>query len=79
MFLHCFPHQLLFLIVMVLVTFYGSSFCIKLFNYLFLKKNINFKEVMRKYLKILLVSCVCCLFVSLYEIYISYYLLNLFN
>lgn len=79
MFFHSFPHQLLFLIIMLLVTFYASSFCIKLFNYLFLKKNINFKEVMRKYLKILLISLVSCLAISLYEVYVSYYLLDFFN
>lgn len=79
MIFHSFPHQLLFLIVMVLMTFYASSFCIKLFNYLFLKKSINFKEVMRKYLKILLISVITCLLISLYEVYISYYLLNFFN
>ena len=76
---HLFPHQLLFLIVLLLVTFYAVSFCLKLFNYLFFKKMINFREVMRKYLKILLICSLTTIFISLYEVYISTYLLNLFN
>ena len=35
LFINIFPHELLFLITLILVSFYGISFCIKLFNYLF--------------------------------------------
>lgn len=79
MFIHLFPHQLVYLIILLLICFYSVSFCIKLFKYLFLKKMINFKEVMSKYFKVLFISCLVSLFVSLYESYISLYLLNLFN
>lgn len=76
---HIFPHQIVFLILLLLITFYASSFCIKLFNYLFLKKMINFKEVMHKYLKILLICVIGSIVSSLYEVYVSTYLLNFFN
>lgn len=79
MFIHLFPHQIVYLIILLLICFYSVSFCIKLFKYLFLKKMINFKEVMSKYFKVLFISCLVSLFVSLYESYISLYLLNLFN
>ncbi len=72
-----FPHQILYLIVLILISFYAISFCLKLFNYLFLKKIINFKEVMHKYIKILVISLLTTLFISLYETYILSYLLNL--
>lgn len=77
--IHLFPHQLVFLLVLLLVSFYGISFSIKLYKYLFFKKIINFKEYMNKYLKVLLYSLVVCVFISLYEAFISTYLLNLFN
>lgn len=76
---HIFPHQIVFLILLLLITFYASSFCIKLFNYLFLKKMINFKEVMHKYLRILLICVIGSIVSSLYEVYVSTYLLNFFN
>lgn len=72
-----FPHQILYLIVLILISFYAISFCLKLFNYLFLKKIINFREVMHKYIKILVISLLTTLFISLYETYILSYLLNL--
>jgi len=77
--IHIFPHQIILLIILLLISFYSISFCIKLFKYLFLKKIINFKEVMQKYLKILIISLLVTLFTSIYEAYISTYLLNYFN
>lgn len=77
--IHIFPHQILLLITLLLISFYSISFCIKLFKYLFLTKAINFKEVMQKYLKILILSLIISLFISIYEAYISTYLLNYFN
>lgn len=79
MFIHLFPHQIMYLIILLLMCFYSISFCIKLFNYLFLKKIINFKDVMNKYIKILFISCLVSIFISIYDAYISLYLLNLFN
>lgn len=76
---HLFPHQIMFLIVMILISFYAISFCIKLFNYLFFKKIINFKDVMSKYMKILLICFLTNLFISFYEAYVSTYFLSLFN
>lgn len=74
-----FPHQVLYLIVLILISFYAISFCLKLFKYLFFKKVINFKEVMHRYIKILFLCLLITLFISFYESYITSYLLNLFN
>lgn len=73
------PSKILFLIVLLLITFYSISFSIKLFKHLFLKMPINFRESMNKYLKVLLISLVVSIFISLFEAIISIYLLNLFN
>ena len=73
LFINIFPHELLFLITLILVSFYGIS---KLFNYLFFRRLINFKEVMNKYTRILIIAILCVLIVSLYKGYIMPILLK---
>ena len=79
MIVYLFPHQPLFLLLLVLIGFYALSFCIKLFRYLFLKENINFKFVMRKYIKILLLCCIVSLILSIYETFVATYLMGLLS
>ena len=69
----------LFIIILLLLCFYSISFSIKLFKHLFLKVPINFRISIDKYLKILLICLVCSIFISLYDGFISFYLLKLFN
>ncbi len=76
---YVFPHQLLFLLLSLVLTFYAFSFSIKLFSALFLKRNINWKEAMHKYLKILLLSIVIALITSLFEVFISPFLIQFFT
>lgn len=78
-FLYIFPHQILILFIYLLLSFYSISFSIKLFKYLFLKKVINFKFVMEKYVKILLICIICSIILSLYEVFISTYFIKLFT
>ena len=78
-FVYTFPHQIIFLLLLILLGFYSISFCIKLFKYLFLKQIINFKVAMRRYLKILLISIGIGIFLSLFETFISTYLIKLFT
>lgn len=76
---YVFPHQVAFLLLLILLGFYATSFCIKLFKYLFLKQIINFKEAMRRYLKILIIASISSLFISLFETFISTYFIKLFT
>lgn len=76
---YTFPHQIIFLLLLVLLGFYSISFCIKLFKYLFLKQNINFKDAMRRYIKILLISSITSTFISLFETFIATYFIKLFT
>ena len=69
----------IYLVVLILLTRYSISFSIKLFKYLFLKVPINFKVSMNKYIKILFISLLITLIISIYEGFISNYLLNFFN
>jgi len=76
---YTFPHQIIFLLLLILLGFYSISFCIKLFKYLFLKQIINFKSAMRRYLQILLISIGAGIFISLFETFISTFLIKLFT
>lgn len=78
-FLHVFPHQIIILFIYLLLSFYSISFSIKLFKSLFLKQTINFRVVMQKYIKILLISLISIIIVSLYEVFISTYFIKLFT
>ncbi len=73
-----FPHKVLYLIVLLLITFYALSFSFKIFRNFFLKRPINFRESMNRYLKILLICLVTTLFISLYESFVVGYLINFF-
>jgi len=76
---YTFPHQIIFLLLLVLLGFYSIYFCIKLFKYLFLKQNINFKDAMRRYLKILLISSITATIISLFETFVATYFIELFT
>lgn len=76
---YVFPHQIGFLLLLILLGFYSVSFCVKLFRYLFLKQMINFKSAMRRYLKILIISVGAAMFISLFETFVSTYLIKLFT
>lgn len=78
-FVYTFPHQIIFLLLLILLGFYAASFCFKLFKYLFLKQSINFKDAMRKYFKILIISLIVVLLTSLYETFIATYFIKLFT
>lgn len=78
-FLYIFPHQIISVVIFLLLSFYSLSFCYKLFSHLFLKKFISFRTSMNKYIKILIVSLVTSLILSLYEVFLSTYFIKLFT
>lgn len=78
-FVYIFPHQLIGIILSILLSFYSINFSIKLFRYLFLKHDINFKLIMHKYIKILLIILGCFIILSLFEVFISPFFIKLFT
>lgn len=78
-FLYVFPHQIIVLILYLLLGFYSLSFCYKLFSHLFLKKTVNFKRGMNKYLKILGISIIVSIFITFYEVFLSTYFMKFFT
>ena len=77
--LYLFPHNILSLVISALLSFYALSFSIRLFKFLFLHDNINFKFIMKKYIKILVICLFAFVFCSLMEVYLSPIILNIFN
>lgn len=75
---YIFPHQLIYLIIWLLLTYYAFSFSIKLVKILFFKKNINIREYFLKYLKIAGISLITLIICSLFETYITPHFINLF-
>ena len=71
------PNKFIYLIVLLLMTFYSLSFSIKLIKHLFLKKPINFKEAMSKYFKILIISLSISLFITIYEVFLEHLLIKI--
>ncbi len=75
---YSFPHQFLLLAFAVVLTFYSVNFSWKLFQYLFLKREINFKHSLKRYSKIFLFSSLGFLGSSLFEIFLAPFLMKFF-
>lgn len=77
--LYLFPHLLINLLVYTLLSFYGIKLSIKLFKALFLHKNFNFQDFMKKYLKILGLSSIILLITTLYETFLADFVMKIFT
>ena len=77
--LYLFPHLLINLLVYTLLSFYGIKLSIKLFKALFLHKNFNFQELVKKYLKILGVASIILLITTLYETFLADFVMKIFT
>lgn len=75
---YIFPHQLIYLIIWLLLSFYALSFAIKLGKVLFFKKNINLRDNFLRYVKIGGICLVASIIGSLIEVYITPHFINLF-
>ena len=76
---YIFPHHILSLILSILLTYHSTNMSIKLFKYLFLKKEMNVKKVMKKYLNILIICGVGYIICSFSESFISFKIIKLFS
>lgn len=66
-FIYTFPHYLIFLITLLILTTYSILLSIKLITAIIQKKQLDFKLIFNKYLFILLFSIVSVIICSLYE------------
>ena len=53
--MYVFPHQIITLLMSLFLGFYALYFGIKLFNYLFRRKDINLRNSMKRYLQVFII------------------------
>ena len=67
---YIFPGQVISLLLYLLLTMYAMSFSFKLIYVIFKKKTLDFKIVMNKYFKILLLVLTIVVLMNLYDTYL---------
>lgn len=72
------PHSLIFLILLVLISFYAINFSVRLFRILFLKENINLNIYFKKYNQVMIICLLIAILCSLFEVFLTPILINLF-
>ena len=75
--LYTFPHQLMNIIVITVLTIYSIMFASSLFKIIVSKKNINNRTMLKKYLVILMFSVIISFISSFLEVYLFPNLLKL--
>ena len=76
---YVFPSLIINILVYMVVIYYANNISIKLFNFLFKKKDIKFNLLTSKYLKILCISSLILLFSSILETFFNPFLIKLFS
>lgn len=76
---YIFPHFIINTIILLLLIYYANNFSIKLFNLLFLKKEIKFHDIMKRYFKIFVICLGAFLISSLIETFFSPFFIKLFT
>lgn len=77
--LYIFPHILINLFVYIVLVYYANNFSIKLFKTLFLKKEIKYNDIVKKYSKILLYAFILLLISSIIETFLAPFIMKLFT
>ena len=68
--IYTFPGQVISLLFLILIVMYSMSFSFKMIYLIFKKKTLDFKIVMNKYFKVLLVVLIAIILMSLYDTYL---------
>lgn len=77
-FSYIFPHQFLNIFFVIFLGFYAIYFSKKLFNFLFLKKDIQLKHSTKRYLQVLSICLIGMVISSLLETFLSPIIIRLF-
>ena len=78
-FCYLFPSKIGYLIVFFLLTFFAIKISSKIIKLCFTKEEINLKEEIRKYFKVLLFSFLVIIVISIMEVFIDPFLIKLFT
>lgn len=70
-FINIFPHQMIYFLIYMLITTYSIFFSLKMINSIINKKNMDFKIMMNKYVKILIISVIAITIGIIMETFIT--------
>lgn len=70
-FINIFPHQMIYFLIYMLITIYSIFFSLKMINSIINKKNMDFKIMMNKYVKILIISVIAITIGIIIETFIT--------
>lgn len=70
-FINIFPHQMIYFLIYILITTYSIFFSLKMINSIINKKNMDFKIMMNKYVKILIISVIAITIGIIIETFIT--------
>jgi len=76
--IYVFPGNIINLLLYLFLTMYAMSFSVKLIIAIFKKRTIDFKHVMNRYFKILLLVLVICFLMNLYDTFLMPRLIKIF-
>jgi len=77
--LYVFPHHIINLIILIIIGVYSVSFSKNLLESIFKRKNISYKNILKRYLIILIIALVTSVITSSIEVFISPLLIKLCN
>ncbi len=77
--IYIFPSLIINILVFTMLVYYANNISLKLFNLLFLKKDIKVGIFIKKYLKLLLISAIVLIISSTLETFLTPFLLKLFS
>lgn len=70
-FINIFPNQMIYFLIYMLITTYSIFFSLKMINSIINKKNMDFKIMMNKYVKILIISVIAITIGIIIETFIT--------
>lgn len=70
-FINIFPHQMIYFLIYMFITTYSIFFSLKMINSIINKKNMDFKIMMNKYVKILIISVIAITIGIIIETFIT--------
>lgn len=77
--LYVFPHIIINLMLLIILAYYANNISIKIFKLLFLKQDIKFSEVIKKYNKVLLYSLIITLISTIIETFLHPLIIKIFT
>ena len=76
---YIFPHQIINLVMISFIGLYALKVSVSLIKLIVSKKQINFKNIMRKYLGVLIICTILAIISSIFEAFLSPYTIKLFS